>query len=273
MSAKHAVLGLVIERPGYGYDLARRLRERFDSSGFAPTGVYSALDQLRAEGLVRIATTRSPPERSAEHAGPRTVYEATERGREQFDRWMLSATVPAHVRDELNMKIALSRPRDLPALIELARTQEEQCLSRLQTLRRGAGAGAGDKRSHAAGLAWRQVAALLVRDAEARQLQSRIEWLQRTRAIMSRISMNAESSAGVRAEPSASAGVRAQASASAGVRAQASASAGVRAGPNARPGATGLGAAPPSAATDAARAAASRADIGQADPPTGARVA
>ncbi|HVR05288.1 MAG TPA: helix-turn-helix transcriptional regulator, partial [Solirubrobacteraceae bacterium] len=55
MSAKQAVLGLVIERPGYGYDLAQRLRERFGSSGFAPTGVYSALDQLVAEGLVASA--------------------------------------------------------------------------------------------------------------------------------------------------------------------------------------------------------------------------
>jgi DNA-binding PadR family transcriptional regulator len=51
MSAKNAVLGLVIERPGYGYDLARRLEERFGSSGFAPTGVYSALDQLSSEAL------------------------------------------------------------------------------------------------------------------------------------------------------------------------------------------------------------------------------
>ncbi len=55
MSAKNAVLGLVIERPGYGYDLARRLEERFGSSGFAPTGVYSALDQLSSEELVRSA--------------------------------------------------------------------------------------------------------------------------------------------------------------------------------------------------------------------------
>ena len=54
MSAKHAVLGLVIERPGYGYQLAQRLDERFSSSGFAPSGVYSALDQLSRDELVRL---------------------------------------------------------------------------------------------------------------------------------------------------------------------------------------------------------------------------
>ena len=55
MSAKHAILGLVIERPGYGYQLAQRLDERFGSSGFAPSGVYSALDQLSRDELVRSA--------------------------------------------------------------------------------------------------------------------------------------------------------------------------------------------------------------------------
>ena len=52
LSAKYAVLGLVIERPGYGYQLAQRLQERFGSCAFAPSGVYSALDQLSREQLV-----------------------------------------------------------------------------------------------------------------------------------------------------------------------------------------------------------------------------
>lgn len=191
MSAKHAVLGLVIERPGYGYDLARRLRARFGSSGFAPTGVYSALDQLSAEGLVRSAGSRAggSAERvapQAERAAQRMVYEATDEGREQFDRWMLSTSSLANVRDELNMKLALSRPRDLPALVELARSQEEQCLSRLEGLRR---VDAEHAQSRSGGLAWPQVAGLLVRDAEIRQLQSRIEWLQRARAIMAKLSV------------------------------------------------------------------------------------
>jgi DNA-binding PadR family transcriptional regulator len=184
MSAKHAVLGLVIERPGYGYDLARRLRERFGSSGFAPTGVYSALDQLSAEGLVRAAGSFAGG--SAERAAPRTVYEATETGREQFDRWMLSTSRPANVRDELNMKLALSRPCDLPALIELTCSQEEQCLARLEALER-ARASVERTRPQGRGMVWSQVAGVLVRDAELRQLQARIEWLQRARAIMAKL--------------------------------------------------------------------------------------
>jgi DNA-binding PadR family transcriptional regulator len=195
MSAKHAVLGLVIERPGYGYDLARRLRERFGSSRFAPTGVYSALDQLSAEGLVQAAGSLSGD--AAERAAPRTIYEATDSGREQFDQWMRSSTSPAHVRDELNMKLALSRPCDLPPLIELAREQEEQCLARLEALRRS-GPGEQQARAQGSGLAWTQVAGLLVRDAEARQLQARIEWLQRARAIMAKLARSTPADAPAR---------------------------------------------------------------------------
>src|SRR5580693_9365860 len=180
MSAKNAVLGLVIERPGYGYDLARRLEERFGSSGFAPTGVYSALDQLSSEALVRSAGSRG--DATNERAAPRTIYEATPKGVDRFEEWMLGGSSLAPVRDELYMKIALSKPHNLARLIELARTQEEDCLVRLQELRHPRG------RSRATPKAWSDVAVLLVRDAEIKQLQARVEWLQRARAIMGKLS-------------------------------------------------------------------------------------
>ena len=180
MSAKNAVLGLVIERPGYGYDLARRLEERFGSSGFAPTGVYSALDQLSSEALVRNAGSRMGA--TNERAAPRTIYEATPKGIDHFEEWMLGCSSLAPVRDELYMKIALSKPHNLSRLIELARAQEEECLARLQDLRRPA--------THPPGAplrSWPDVAVLLVRDAEVKQLQARVEWLQKARVIMDRL--------------------------------------------------------------------------------------
>lgn len=192
MSAKHAVLGLLIERPGHGYDVARRLRARFGSSGFAPTGVYSALDQLSGEGLVRASGPLGP---GGERSAPRTTYEATDSGREQFDRWMSSESSPANIRDELNMKLALSRPRDLPTLIEMAGAQERQCLARLSELRSANANGRG------AALSWSEAADLLVRDAEARQLQARIEWLQRAAAIMRKLVAQRGERAGAASEP------------------------------------------------------------------------
>jgi DNA-binding PadR family transcriptional regulator len=179
MSAKNAVLGLVIERPGYGYDLARRLQERFGSSGFAPTGVYSALDQLSSEALVRSAGSRA--DAANERAAPRTIYEATSKGVDHFEEWMLGCSSLAPVRDELYMKIALSKPHNLPRLIELAREQERVCLVRLDGLRQPPAGAQGAPR------AWSDVAVLLVRDAEIKQLQARVEWLQKARAIMDKL--------------------------------------------------------------------------------------
>jgi DNA-binding PadR family transcriptional regulator len=179
MSAKNAVLGLVIERPGYGYDLARRLQERFGSSGFAPTGVYSALDQLGAEALVRSAGSRTGS--ANERAAPRTIYEATAKGIDHFEQWMLGGSSLAPVRDELYMKIALSKPHNLSRLIELAQAQERDCLARLEELRRPTG------RSRSAPRAWSDVAVLLVRDAEIKQLQARVEWLQKARVVMDKL--------------------------------------------------------------------------------------
>jgi len=179
MSAKNVVLGLVIERPGYGYDLARRLQERFGSSGFAPTGVYSALDQLTSEALVRSAGRRENG--ANERAAPRTIYEATPKGIDRFEEWMLRSSSLAPVRDELYMKLALSKPHNLSRLIELAQAQEEDCLARLEHLKRPAA------RPRGGPTAWPEVAVLLVRDAEVRQLQARVEWLQKARSIMSKL--------------------------------------------------------------------------------------
>src|SRR5258707_11652904 len=128
MSAKHAVLGLVIERPGYGYQLAQRLDERFGSSGFAPSGVYSALDQLSRDELVRSAGEMGPA--AGGRAAPRTIYEATEEGVERFEQWMLDASPTPPLRDELHMKIALCRPCNVPHLIDLVCGQELVCLGR-----------------------------------------------------------------------------------------------------------------------------------------------
>jgi hypothetical protein len=94
---------------------------------------------------------------------------------------MLGGSSLAPVRDELYMKIALSKPHNLSRLIELAQVQEQDCLARLEELRRPAA------RSRGAPKAWPEVAVLLVRDAEIKQLQARVEWLQKARAVMDKL--------------------------------------------------------------------------------------
>jgi DNA-binding PadR family transcriptional regulator len=179
MSAKHAVLGLVIERPGYGYQLAQRLDERFGSSGFAPSGVYSALDQLSRDELVRSAGELGAG--PARRAAPRTIYEATEEGVDHFESWMLDPSPMPPLRDELHMKIALCRPRNVPRLIEMIEGQELVCLGRLHDLR------AANDEAGESSRDWARLMGLLATEAEIAFWNARIEWLQNARELLEQL--------------------------------------------------------------------------------------
>jgi DNA-binding PadR family transcriptional regulator len=179
MSAKHAVLGLVIERPGYGYQLAQRLEERFGSSGFAPSGVYSALDQLSRDELVRSAGElgAGPSRRGA----PRTIYEATEDGVEHFEAWMLGSSSAPPLRDELHMKIALCRPHNVSRLIDMVTGQEVVCLGRLRDLKRQSDQAPTSSRD------WPRLMRMLAADAEVAFWNARIEWLQSAHELLEQL--------------------------------------------------------------------------------------
>jgi DNA-binding PadR family transcriptional regulator len=177
MSAKYAILGLVIERPGYGYQLAQRLEERFGSSAFAPSGVYSALDQLSRDEFVRAAGEMGLG--PARRAAPRMIYEATDQGVDHFEEWILGSSPAPPLRDELHMKIALCQPSNLPRLIDLVYGQELSCQGRLRDLKDSA-AGQENGDSHD----WPRLMRGLVRDAEIALWKSRIEWLQNARELL-----------------------------------------------------------------------------------------
>src|SRR5450759_1739810 len=179
MSAKHAVLGLVIERPGYGYQLAQRLEDRFGSSAFAPSGVYSALDQLSRDELIRSAGERGA--RPSRRAAPRMIYEATEEGIDHFEAWMLEASPAPPLRDELHMKIALCRPVNLSRLIDLVYGQELACMGRLRALKGRAEEDPADPN------AWSSLMRTLARDAEVAMWNARIEWLQGARELLEQL--------------------------------------------------------------------------------------
>jgi DNA-binding PadR family transcriptional regulator len=186
MSAKYAVLGLVIERPGYGYQLAQRLEERFGSSEFAPSGVYSALDQLSRDSFIRSAGEMGGG--NSRRAAPRTIYEATPEGTDHFAAWMLEASPTPPLRDELHMKIALCRPRDLPRLIEIVRGQELACMGRLSDLKQRADEDPPNAHE------WSSLMRTLSRDAEVAVWNARIEWLQSARELLEQLGEEADRS-------------------------------------------------------------------------------
>jgi DNA-binding PadR family transcriptional regulator len=177
MSAKHAVLGLVIERPGYGYQLAQRLEERCGAWGWEPSGVYNALDQLKRERHVRAVGEKGS--RGTDRGAPRVVYESTSRGVEFFEDWMSKSSALSPFRQELDLKIVFSGPECLAGLIDQTWAQEQVCINDLRALTTPTQVGSGDRMA-----SWREAAVILQRDAEIMLLQARIEWLQNARKTM-----------------------------------------------------------------------------------------
>ncbi len=79
MSAKIAVLGLVIEEPGPAHRLTAKLRQRLSSAGFVDSNVYSALTRLERDGLVRAIGEDQVPERTREVSQGGTQFSSARR--------------------------------------------------------------------------------------------------------------------------------------------------------------------------------------------------
>jgi hypothetical protein len=81
MSAKIAVLGLVIEEPGPAHRLTAKLRQRLSSAGFVDSNVYSALTRLERDGMVRAIQDDAEGQlaQEAEGSDPGRIFAPAER--------------------------------------------------------------------------------------------------------------------------------------------------------------------------------------------------
>jgi DNA-binding PadR family transcriptional regulator len=174
VSAKHAVLGLVIEQPSYAYRIASGVRRQLRFADLADSYPYWALEKLETEGLVRRVDEDGQPLRNGAQ-GRRAIYEATPKGVASFEDWLLSTAAEPPLRDDLHFRIALCRPRDAPRMIELIHGQELVCLGRVQDLTRASEADAFD------GSEWDRMVRVVSRDAELGFWNARIEWLRGVR--------------------------------------------------------------------------------------------
>jgi DNA-binding PadR family transcriptional regulator len=181
---KEAVLGLLVERRGYGYDLAQRLERRVGPGWqLNPNTIYVALDRLEEKGLVRRAVGEGgePVVKARTKRGaPRVMYEVTNKGVDEFESWMAEPSRRAPFRQELHLKLALSQPKHLPRLIEITYEQERACLARLEEY---AGALRFEELARRVE-PWEAISAVMVRDAEIAYLSATVDWLRRIRETM-----------------------------------------------------------------------------------------
>jgi DNA-binding PadR family transcriptional regulator len=135
MASKHAVLGLVIERPDYGYGLHKRLSQRCGPWAWSRAAVYAALEELSSAKLVSADESDA---RQSSGRQARTIFSATPGGVAFFDEWIFGPSALEAPRQELELKLVMARPHELPRLIEMSLLQEQDCVERLAALAREA---------------------------------------------------------------------------------------------------------------------------------------
>lgn len=189
VSTKHIVLGLLIERPGYGYDLGQRIEERLGFLGLSENAVYRVLDRLQDDGW--ITEVRDQTVRRTRRGAARVRYGPTATGVAQFKQWIAEPSGRAVLRDELRAKMLVTDPTDLPDLLTAAEQQTRECLAELTALHRPVLATAAEP-----DVPWSHAAVILVDDLSTRWLQALVDWLEAVCVVLEeRIAQGADASA------------------------------------------------------------------------------
>jgi DNA-binding PadR family transcriptional regulator len=105
MSVRHAILGLLAQKPRHGYEL----RVAFESvvGGDAnwevkPAQIYTTLERLEEAGLIRCISDLGEGDEPS-----RRVYAIAEAGRAALDEWFATGVTPEHQRDEFFVKLMI----------------------------------------------------------------------------------------------------------------------------------------------------------------------
>lgn len=163
-----ALLGLLLERPGHGGDLANRLAARLGQTWRVDTNdVYRLLEQLEKTGL---AVSRDEPKRN-NNRRTHLVYYPTEASSEALSTWMETLLPREPVRLGLQAKLAVARPEDAPRLLAALRAYEHECLVLAHMV----------SPSDGAARSWTALCLDCTRDAVYGQLQVEMDWAARTR--------------------------------------------------------------------------------------------
>jgi DNA-binding PadR family transcriptional regulator len=160
---KGALLGLILQQPGHGYDLANRLNRRLGPAWqIEAKGLYPMLQQLERAGLVLSeAISCNGP------TGRRVVYYPTERAQGALTEWMAASAATEPVRVELQAKLAVARSEDAPRLLAALDYHERECLALLSA----------SSEEFPRARSWAALAMGLTRAAALIRLQAELDWV------------------------------------------------------------------------------------------------
>jgi DNA-binding PadR family transcriptional regulator len=122
-----SLLGLVIEHPSYGYELAQRFKQVFGDTLMVGSHkhVYRFLETLRLHSYIE-ETAPSAKEKPARNRLPKPIYRATSGGRRAYADWLVSQLHLERMRQQMFARqFAMLEPE---TALELLEAYERECL-------------------------------------------------------------------------------------------------------------------------------------------------
>jgi DNA-binding PadR family transcriptional regulator len=165
MSIKHAILGLLAERPLHGYELKAAYEQELVPSTQLNYGqVYTTLERLGRDGLVAhevVSQTERPDKK---------VYALTGAGRKELKDWLSKPSqLDLDLRNETFLKLILARHLHDADPFKILEIERQACFARLHEVTQ---ARACAQRERAT------LQSLLVLDLALLRLEAFIKWLE-----------------------------------------------------------------------------------------------
>ena len=181
-----ALLGLVIQRSSYGYELVQRFERTYGHvlELSSPSQIYTALDALERRELIE----KLPPDEAAEISRqPKPHYRPTALGVDSHADWLIEQAHDERRRSHLfALQLAVLGPQGALAILE---RYEQVCLTDASeaTSGRKRKGGSEDAGTHAAGEGGQvgELAARLSREEQRLSVQARLAWIGYARRELS----------------------------------------------------------------------------------------
>jgi DNA-binding PadR family transcriptional regulator len=164
MSVRHAVLGLLAQRPRHGYELRAAFQALAGGEAnweVKPAQIYTTLTRLEQGGFV----TEDGVEQGA---GPeKRIYAITLAGRETLNEWFSCGIEPEHQHDEFFLKLMIGLASGAADPYRLIQTQRTHLFQELHDITK--------QRSQANPS--RELAKILLLDKAVMHLEADLRWL------------------------------------------------------------------------------------------------
>lgn len=171
-----ALLGLVIQRPSYGFELMQRFERTYGEALelSSPSQIYTALDALARRGLIETVPAREPEPNGGRQ--PKPHYRATAHGARGYEQWLVGQLRQERRRSRLFARqLGMLAPQAALRVLELC---EEDCLKQASAAASApASAGPADAAREDAGRLTVQLAA----EEERLAIGAKLAWIEYAR--------------------------------------------------------------------------------------------